>query len=45
MNVVTEREILVTLSFIELALSQFGFLKDLGKGVKAADEIFFQNKK
>ncbi|MFX1449845.1 MAG: pyridoxal-phosphate-dependent aminotransferase family protein [Promethearchaeota archaeon] len=45
MNVVTEREILVTLSLIELALSQFGFSKDFGNGVKAADEIFFQNKK
>ncbi|MHA1378161.1 MAG: pyridoxal-phosphate-dependent aminotransferase family protein [Candidatus Helarchaeota archaeon] len=45
MNVVTEREILETLSLIELTLRQIGFLKDLGKGVIAADEIFFQNKK
>ncbi len=45
MNVVTEREILETISLIELTLRQIGFLKNLGNGVIAADEVFFQNKK
>lgn len=42
MNVVSEKEILLTLSLIELTFKQLGFLKEFGKGIAAAEEVFSQ---
>lgn len=42
MNIVTEKEIILTLSLIELTLKQLSFPIELGKGVAAAEEVFSQ---
>jgi aspartate aminotransferase-like enzyme len=40
MGYITPEEILLTISCLEIALNEMGFKAPLGKGVKAAEEIF-----